>query len=366
MTNLPLDGLFRAFAANEFREGRLDRRTFLAVASGAIAAPLLVGPGAARAAGKAFVVATFGGGNLAVALKAHVATPFSAAESVTWEEDPSGPLSGRIRSMVEAGQPIWDVCDSTSFTARALGKLGMLEPIDYAIVDKSLVRPDCVLEHGVSYSWFSLVSAYDKAAFPTAPASWADVFDVERFPGKRAFWRYGYCWEAALLADGVAPEDLYPLDVDRAVKKFRSIRDHSIFVEDVPSSLRSGEIQIGVDFTTGFGKVVRAEPERFGINWAGGVRGSATFVVPKGNLAGAALSMRFINFALNKEVQAAICDAASVGPSNPDATALLSAEAAPWDPRNPAWAESQIPVDEVYTAENEEYLIGEFLDRVAG
>lgn len=360
------DRLFREFAAREHSEGRLDRRTFLAVMTGAIAAPVLMGPGAARAQDKTFVMATFGGENVARALKDYVATPFSAAEGVTWQEDPSGPLSGRIRSMVEAGQPIWDVCDSVSFTAIALGKKGLLEPIDYTVVDKSQVRPDCVLEHGVSYAWYSILPAYDKTAFAQPLTSWADVFDVERFPGKRGFWRYGYCWEGAFLADGVAPQDLYPLDVDRAVAKFRSIRDHSIFLDDVPGSLRSGEIQIGVDFSTGFGKAVRTEPDRFAISWAGGLRGPATFVVPKGNPAGAALLMRFINFALSKEVQAQICTSSSTGPSNPETVALLSDEVALWDPRNPAWADNQIDFNDAYYAENEEFLVGEFLDRVAG
>ena len=50
------------------------------------------------------------------------------------------------------------------------------------------------------------------------PAGWADYFDTTKFPGKRGAWDYseGGMFEFALMADGVAPKDLYPLDLARA------------------------------------------------------------------------------------------------------------------------------------------------------
>jgi putative spermidine/putrescine transport system substrate-binding protein len=57
------------------------------------------------------------------------------------------------------------------------------------------------------------------------PTSWKDFFDTQNFPGGRAFgnWVAGV-FEAALLADGVAPDQLYPLDTDRALKKLDTIK----------------------------------------------------------------------------------------------------------------------------------------------
>ena len=51
--------------------------------------------------------------------------------------------------------------------------------------------------------------------------SWADFYDLKTFPGKRTLFkaRPQYILESALLADGVDPERLYPLDIDRAFKK---------------------------------------------------------------------------------------------------------------------------------------------------
>ena len=57
------------------------------------------------------------------------------------------------------------------------------------------------------------------------PEGWADFFDTAKFPGKRGFWDYsaGGIFEFALLADGVAPADLYPLDLERATAKLDTI-----------------------------------------------------------------------------------------------------------------------------------------------
>jgi putative spermidine/putrescine transport system substrate-binding protein len=65
------------------------------------------------------------------------------------------------------------------------------------------------------------------------PNSWADFWDVKRFPGPRALGAplgagaYGTL-EAALLADGVALDKLYPLDVDRAFRKLDQIKPHIV------------------------------------------------------------------------------------------------------------------------------------------
>ena len=63
------------------------------------------------------------------------------------------------------------------------------------------------------------------------PKTWADLFDAEKFPGKRTFYKWSApgVIEAALLADGVAPDKLYPLDLDRAFKKLDTIKDDIIW-----------------------------------------------------------------------------------------------------------------------------------------
>ncbi len=91
------------------------------------------------------------------------------------------------------------------------------------------------------------------------PQDWADFFDTTTYPGKRAWpgspGSYDASYEIALLADGVAAEDLYPLDIERAEAKLDTIRDDLVFYtaySEVPSLLTSGTVSIAVSVTGQF------------------------------------------------------------------------------------------------------------------
>lgn len=78
---------------------------------------------------------------------------------------------------------------------------------------------------------YSQAIAYAPARFAEAPRRLADVFDTARFPGGRALRGTGakYNLEMALLADGVAPGDIYkvlstPEGVTRSFAKLDTIR----------------------------------------------------------------------------------------------------------------------------------------------
>jgi putative spermidine/putrescine transport system substrate-binding protein len=76
----------------------------------------------------------------------------------------------------------------------------------------------------------SMVICYNKKKWPgdDHPKSWADFWNVEKFPGRRAIRRTPPMWtiDAALLADGVKEDGFYPLDVDRAFKSLDRIKPH--------------------------------------------------------------------------------------------------------------------------------------------
>jgi putative spermidine/putrescine transport system substrate-binding protein len=80
----------------------------------------------------------------------------------------------------------------------------------------------------------SMGLAYRTDAFKgDKPGSWADFWDVKKFPGPRALGApiaagaYG-TMEIALLADGVPLDKLYPIDVDRAFRKLDQIKPHVV------------------------------------------------------------------------------------------------------------------------------------------
>src|SRR5699024_2625058 len=82
---------------------------------------------------------------------------------------------------------------------------------------------------------------------------------LERFPGARA-WPgdpafVDSSYEIALLADGVPPDELYPLDIERAEAKLDTIREELIFYQSYPEVqqlLTSGSVAIAVTVTGQF------------------------------------------------------------------------------------------------------------------
>ncbi len=83
------------------------------------------------------------------------------------------------------------------------------------------------------------VQAYLTETFPNGgPKTWADFWDVEKFPGKRGWMgspgSYDSGCEMAELASGIAPDKLYPLDLDLCTKKLDELRPHMVFYTSYP------------------------------------------------------------------------------------------------------------------------------------
>ncbi len=368
MKAMSFERQWRAFLSRELRAGRIDRRHFFRLAGAAGIAPLLVGPTIVPTrADDDFVVALWGGTTAEAQQKFQV-EPFGIDNGVSTAVDNSGPLPGRLRAMVEEDQVIWDVVDSNSYTSISLSSADLLEPIDYSVVDKSNIYPDGALDYGACWGWYSVVMAYDASRYvETTPNSWADFFNVEKFPGMRAIWKYGYAWEAALLADGVPPEELYPLDTERAIAKFLTIKDQSIYFNSIAEGhamLRDGEVAMAATFASRAANAAEETDGRTSWSWNQGLMGAASWIVPKGAPWGTEMAMRFIDWTMEADVQIAVCEDAKIGPGNPQVFDRLSPAGQSYDPHNPEWFSRQVLWDDTYYAEHEEMLVGLFLERV--
>lgn len=91
------------------------------------------------------------------------------------------------------------------------------------------VLEDCVWDFAIGiYACTNHIAALEDEFPNGVPTTAADFFDVENYPGTRALVSYipVQTFELALLADGVAPEDLYPLDVERALAKLDVIKPY--------------------------------------------------------------------------------------------------------------------------------------------
>src|SRR4029079_14217589 len=104
--------------------------------------------------------------------------------------------------------------------------MGLWEDIDAKIVDRS----DLIAPGGKTYIGTYLFAggiAWDPKRFPDGkhPADFKDFWDAQRFPGRRGLrTRISETLEMALVADGVPPNKLYPLDIERGFKALQRVQ----------------------------------------------------------------------------------------------------------------------------------------------
>jgi len=176
------------------------------------------------------------------------AKPFTEATGTKVRSD--GPTDyAKIKAQVETGNIDWDVVTAEPFWAEAeCGTL--LESL--TDIDRGQLVEGAGSDCGVPVSSTAYVLGYNADVYKgDKPSSWADFFDTTKFPGKRAVWNYapGAALEAALLADGVPADELYPLDIERAIAKLDTIRDDIAFFDtgaQLTQMLESGEATMGV------------------------------------------------------------------------------------------------------------------------
>ena len=271
--------------------------------------------------------------------------------------DGSGPTAGKIRTMVESGKVAWDVCDASVGAAVLLGKSNFLEEIDYRAIGTNTVRKEHQYKWAVCNYIFSYVMAYNTSKLGgRSPTSWKDFWNVKDFPGKRTL--RGSCigqLECALLADGVAPDKIYPIDVPRALDKIKQIREHTIFWKSGSQSedlFRQNEVVMGNMWHNRTNLLRQETSGNINWTWNGGVVAPAVWVVPKSTPARKQRAMNFIAVSLEPASQAELFKLIGMGPSNPAAAALIPPELKRFDPSQPENLARQIVIDEEWYGAN--------------
>jgi putative spermidine/putrescine transport system substrate-binding protein len=139
-----------------------------------------------------------------------------------------------------------------------------------------------VLQYGWNIVWNTDVYP-DPAA---APRTAADLFDAEKFPGKRCMFQWpGGTYDLALKADGVAPEELYPLDVERAKAKLDTIKDDIVWWITGDESMRyviDGECDMGMAWSGRVYNAVTKDGAPLEMSWEDSAVSSVWYAVPVG------------------------------------------------------------------------------------
>ena len=280
--------------------------------------------------------------------------PAAANTGIEVKQETYGGMSD-IRLQVSSGKVTLDIVASGSGSAARAAAEGLLETLDYQVIDVSNFYPTLYTDHCVGGDVFSTVYAWNTETYgKDGPQSWMDFFDVEKFPGKRAYrGKVSGALEPALMADGVAPEDVYKVlgseaGIERAIDKIRKLRPHiDVFWTSGAQHaqlMKDGE----VDMTSGWnGRFDNAAKDGAKVMYSfkQALLDYDCFAIPKG-APNKDTAMQFLAEISKAEYQDDLPKWITYGPTNRAAyeTGVIDAETAAGLPSSPANAAMQLPV----------------------
>jgi putative spermidine/putrescine transport system substrate-binding protein len=252
----------------------------------------------------------------------------------------SPPVVGKIKAQIDSGNIEWDVIltDIPSIVTLTEEGKEYLEPLDYSKFDPKLMTqiiPETKRKYSIGGRIYSFNICYNTNTYRTNhPNSYADVWDLKKFPGVRSlnnsmggiFPQY----EGALMADGVAMDKLYPIDVERAWQSLDRLKPHINkwykSHSQAVQMLVNGEVDIAI--TVG--------PRVIAAKWDGAPVAAVfnqqklaadNWCILKGtkNLDNA---YKLINYILDAKKQACFSSKAPYGPTNMEATKFIKPEIA--------------------------------------
>lgn len=355
---------------------KMFRQTLLATAAFGLAA-------AAHATD--LVVVSWGGAYTASQQKAYH-EPYMAANpgiKIVNDDSGSGALA-KLRAMNEANNVTWDLIDVVTSDGITACDEGIAIEIDH---DKILAKaPDgtsasadfgdfivspCFIPQIVYSTTFGYRT--DKVG-SNPPTSIKDVFDLKKYPGKRALEKSPVNnLEWALLADGVSEDVVYKMldtkkGVARAFAKLDTIKDQTIWWAkgaQTPQLLADGEVVIGSTYNGRLFSAIEEDKQPIGMLWDWQVFDLDGWIVPKGGKNQAAV-LKYLKFATDTQRLADQAKYISYGPARKSSAPLVGKHAElgidmdPHMPTAPANSKQALVYNFEFWADNKDDLVEQF------
>lgn len=308
---------------------------------------------------------------------------------VIWEEA-SAEAVARLRAMNEANNITWDVVDVIPSAAIRLCDEGLILEIDHdAALEPApdgtpptedfgeIIVSPCFIPQIVYSTTFGYRT--DMVPAGTEPPTGAcDVFDLEKYPGKRALEKRPIAnMEWALLCAGVAYEDVYDAleteeGLQQAFDKLDTIKDQTIWWSagaETPQLLADGEIFMGSTYNGRLFELIEVQGQPVGMAWNWQMFDLDGWAIPVGlSPEREARAFDFVRFATDTQRLADQSKYISYGPARKSSAALVSTHAElgiemgphmPTDPNNAEntflfnyvwWADNRDDIDERFQA----------------
>lgn len=310
---------------------RPSRRAVLklaAAAVGALAAPAVL---RAQTGGKVFVRTS--GGSYQEGLQKGTWNDFTAKTGIEVVAVPAN--TAKLIAMAESGASEIDLVDANAGATLSLVEKGFYEQLDKSRFELTNLEDISIVDdHYLEYSAFAAALVYNEEVFPSGhPSSWAEFWDVEKFPGKRMLQdakAIAPDLEFALLADGVAVDKLYPLDIDRAFAMMEKIRPSIVKFYDsgaLGASLLAEKTVVLGSLWTNRAAVLRKDGAPIGIEWNQAMRLAEHSGIVK-NAPNRDNAYKLLDYSLSPEAQARTLPALGLSPSNKRAFESIPAEEA--------------------------------------
>lgn len=283
------------------------------------------------------VTITTAGGDYGTAMKEALWAPAAKELGLEVREETQSDGLAAIRMQVTSGNVTTDVVHLGSPEGSQAADLGLLEPLDFSVIDPKALPAGAESQYCYPFDSYGTVMAWNTKTYPNGgPSSWAEFWDVAKFPGKRALRANAQdLLEIAILSQGVAPADVYKVlseegGIERAVARLAELKPAvSVWWTSGAQSaqlLKDGEADLVVTWN-GRAQSVVDDGGAADYSFKGSVIGTDCLAVPKG-APNKAAAMKLIAAMTTPEREAKLTDFIAYGPVNPAAYAggLIPAE----------------------------------------
>jgi putative spermidine/putrescine transport system substrate-binding protein len=353
-----------------------NRRRFLQAAAGLAATPLL--GQAARAQAPELVEITsipenlkgsgelrvvgFGGSAQDAQRRAYF-EPFEKLSGIK-VRDIAGADLNKVKAMVDTGNVEWDVVQLSRSSVRNLQKRGeYFEKIDYDLVDTASIEPAYRYEYSLDMLVWAQVMAYRTDVYKDAvPTGWKDFWDLKKFPGDRAMLGAGGNspeLEFAVMAAGVPPDQVYPIDIDKAFASYDRVKSSVVKWWEtgaVPTQMLTDREVTMTTVWNGRMAALQQAGVPAAISWNQGLLKRDCWAVPKGSK-NRANAMKFIAFGTMPIPQARLSSLIPYGFVNSRAAEYIPAKQLALLPSGPAIKPLLVPYNYDWWTDNRDEVI---------
>ncbi len=326
----------------------LSRRTVLG--AGLFGAAMLASPFVRRATAEENVLyVNTWGGDWEASAKANLFDPFTEKTGV--EIRTVSPISfAKLSAQASTGIYEFDVTTLGVADIARANAASLIEPLE-GHVDASALWEGAIYENGVATHGFANQMAYNASKFPNGgPKTWADFFDVQKFPGARSMQRHAVrVMTFALLADGVPKDQLFPFDIDRAFAALDRVKqDVRVWWTAGPQArqvLLDGEVDMAAVWNSDARAAQEGSKDKVEILWDQAVIDKGCWVVAKGSPR-AENGFKLLNhIAGNAEGLAKFCIKDQSGPMNPKSFDFIPKDVAIYMPTYPEHLAKAVVID---------------------